>query len=224
MGISDQVAVLDAGSKIAQGRRPRSPPIPPSSRPIWARCPRPRARERDRSRPMPPMLLDASDLSAGYGAVSVLHDVELELSAGRSVAVLGANGAGKSTLMRSLSGLLRPVAGRSALSASASTFGRKSVVAARGWCWCPKAGRFFPNYRYSITAARRLRAQRGPTLRIEQWSSDFRARGAAHQRAGLLSGGEQQMLAIARGLSRGHGAAAGRAVARARSRAHAIAL
>ena len=120
------------------------------------------------------------------------------------VAVLGANGAGKSTLMRAISGLHRPVQGGIA-------FGGEDIArlpahkrrARAAWCSCPKAGRCFPSSRCCDNLrARRLPAQRrSPRRDIEAMLERFpRLRERLHQRAGLLSGGEQQMLAIARGL------------------------
>ena len=81
------------------------------SRPISASSCTPRATARRRWRPRAARCSPRERLSAGYGALDVIRDIDLEVEKGELVAVLGANGAGKSTLMRALSGLNRPVGG-----------------------------------------------------------------------------------------------------------------
>src|SRR6185295_1048429 len=147
-------------------------------------------------------LLEVGRLAAGYGAEPVLKGIDLGVRAGEMVAVLGANGAGKSTLMRALSGLLRPVAG-------GITLGREDIaglpahrVAALGLVLVPEGRQVFPEL--SVLDNLRLGAflRKGRTEgEIESMLDRFpRLRERLRQRAGLLSGGEQQMLAIARGL------------------------
>jgi len=141
-------------------------------------------------------------LSAGYGATAVLKDVDLTLDSGELVAVLGANGAGKSTLMRTLSGLLRAGAG------SVRFVGREvgalaaHRIAREGLVLVPEGRQVFPEL--SVIDNVRLGAYSRTDLQpgeveamIERFPSIARRK---HNRAGLLSGGEQQMLAIARGL------------------------
>ena len=118
------------------------------------------------------------------------------------VAVLGANGAGKSTLMRALAGLHRPVGGRVSLAGAALARLPAHRIVARGMVLVPEGRQVFPelsvldNLRLGGYLRRTLPAQE-----IEAMLVRFpRLRERLHQRAGLLSGGEQQMLAIARGL------------------------
>jgi branched-chain amino acid transport system ATP-binding protein len=129
-----------------------------------------------------PPLLEVEGLHAGYGALRVLRGIDLELAAGEIVAVLGSNGAGKSTLNNTLSGLLRPAA---------------------GFIQVPEGRRVFPNLDISenldLGSYRRGRAARARNR--ERVLAIFpRLAERLSQAAGTLSGGEQQMLAIGRGL------------------------
>ena len=202
MGISDHIVVLDAGRCIAQG-----PPETVRSDPAVIKAylgegefqPRPRATgwvaQRDGA-------LGVSQLEAGYSGAPVLNRVSLEVNSGELVAILGANGAGKSTLMRSISGLLRPVDGQILL------LGREVVrfsahqVARSGLALVPEGRQVFPelsvedNIRLGAHARRDFAAAEVDAM-LKRFPMIERRR---KSRAGLLSGGEQQMLAIARGL------------------------
>jgi ABC-type branched-subunit amino acid transport system ATPase component len=142
-------------------------------------------------------------LAAGYGAATIVRDADLEIAKGELVAVLGANGAGKTTLMRALSGLLRPIAGDVRFIGERIDSLPGDRIARAGLILVPEGRQVFPelsvidNLRlgaYARTPAddaalMQMLLARFPALKARQ-----------HQRAGLLSGGEQQMLAIARGL------------------------
>jgi ABC-type branched-subunit amino acid transport system ATPase component len=142
-------------------------------------------------------------LSAGYGAAPVLEGVDLTVHTGELVAVLGANGAGKSTLMRAISGLHRPVRGTVQLDRQDIATFTAHRIARGGLILVPEGRQVFPEltvmdnirlgayYRGSFDALQDLEVllARFPALKPR-----------LHARAGLLSGGEQQMLAIARGL------------------------
>jgi len=147
-------------------------------------------------------LLETGKLVAGYGASPVLHEVDIRVREREMVAVLGANGAGKSTLMRALSGLHRPVKGQIAFGGQAIEQLPAHQVTALGVVLVPEGRQVFPEL--SVLDNIRL----GAFLRKDMQESEIEAmlerfprlRERLHQRAGLLSGGEQQMLAIARGL------------------------
>jgi ABC-type branched-subunit amino acid transport system ATPase component len=132
----------------------------------------------------------------------VLKGVDLEVREREMVAVLGANGAGKSTLMRALSGLLRPVQGGIAFGGENITRLPAHSVMPRGLVLVPEGRQVFADL--SVLHNLELGAfRRGDDAAadIESMLERFpRLRERLHQRAGLLSGGEQQMLAIARGL------------------------
>jgi branched-chain amino acid transport system ATP-binding protein len=147
-------------------------------------------------------VLDVRDLSAGYGPLAVLDRIDLHVGRGETIAVLGPNGAGKSTLMKALSGLIRPVKGRIGFGGADLTRLPAHLVARAGLILVPEGRQVFPQ----LTVAENLRL--GATRRsdfepaeIETMLERFpRLRPRLHTAAALLSGGEQQMLAVARGL------------------------
>jgi ABC-type branched-subunit amino acid transport system ATPase component len=147
-------------------------------------------------------LLELNDVEARYGPVLALRGISLAVPEGAVVAVLGANGAGKSTLMRALSGLLRPVQGGISFGGEDITRLPAHGVMPRGLVLVPEGRQVFPElsvmHNLELGAFRR---KDDPAADIEAMLGRFpRLRARLHQRAGLLSGGEQQMLAIARGL------------------------
>ena len=150
----------------------------------------------------PVELLYVGALHTGYGAGPVLHGIDLQLKRGEVLAVLGANGAGKSTLMRSLAGLQRPVQGGITWLREDVTALRAEQIVARGLVLVPEGRQVFPELSVldNLRLGGFLRPD-GREARVEDMLQRFpRLRERLHQRAGLLSGGEQQMLAIARGL------------------------
>ena len=151
-----------------------------------------------------PVKLSVGDLQAGYGDVQVLWGVTLEVAAGELVCIIGSNGAGKTTLMRCLSGLLIPSAGemtadgRSMLGASPADFVRAGIA------HVPEGRRLFSamSIRDNLLMGAYLRTDRAAIARdLERVYEMFPILGERRrQDAGTLSGGEQQMCAIGRGL------------------------
>jgi ABC-type branched-subunit amino acid transport system ATPase component/ABC-type branched-subunit amino acid transport system permease subunit len=201
MGISDHIVVLDAGQRLAVGT-PAEVQANPAVRLAYLGeamdVAAPRAASADAGQEM----LGVGKLVAGYGAGPVLHGIDLQVRRGEVVALLGANGAGKSTLMRALAGLHRPVQGGIHLDGrELTTVGAEQGVAP-GMVLVPEGRQVFPEL--SVLDNIRLGAFLQPQdrdARVEAQLQRFpRLRERLHQRAGLLSGGEQQMLAIARAL------------------------
>ncbi len=145
-------------------------------------------------------VLRIEDLTAGYGGAAVLRNVSLTIAAGQVVALLGANGAGKTTTLRVVSGLVRPMSGT--VSYVGADVGRASPqsLARRGIAHVPEGRGIF----FGLTVAEHFRlGHRGEKLDIQEALAYFPALAALlNRRAGLLSGGEQQMLALARALAR----------------------
>jgi len=203
MGVSSRVIVLDAGAKIAEGA-PHEIAASPAVREAYLGAGGPAERGRQRTLPARDApLLTVRSLSAGYGAATVVRDAALEVGDGELVAVLGANGAGKTTLLRALSGLIRPMAGEVRLLGWRIDQLAGDRIAREGLILVPEGRQVFPEL--SVIDNLRLgayaRGSAGEARRIEALLERFAALEARrHQRAGLLSGGEQQMLAIARGL------------------------
>jgi branched-chain amino acid transport system ATP-binding protein len=162
--------------------------------------------DRARRRPLPSpskTLLATHALSAGYGGSTVIRDIALRVDEGEAVGVLGANGAGKSTLMRALAGLNRPVTGEIHYLGERVERASANRIAGRGLVLVPEGRQVFPEL--SVVDNLRLggfaHGKGGTAAATERLLARFPPlRARAHQRAGLLSGGEQQMLAIARGL------------------------
>ena len=148
-------------------------------------------------------LLDVRDLRAGYGETEVLHGVDLAITPGEIVAVLGSNGVGKSTLNRALSGIVRVRAGAIRFEGHDVAHEKPQAIVARGLIHVPEGRRVFPNL--SVRENLDLGSyRRGAPHRAQNRDRVFaifpRLRERSTQRAGTLSGGEQQMLAIGRGL------------------------
>jgi len=152
---------------------------------------------------MPEPILAVSGLHAGYGTTEILRGVDLTVRQGEIVAVLGANGAGKSTLNQAISGLVRPWSGAIRFADAAIERERPAAIVAHGLIHVPEGRRIFPNMtvreNLDLGAYRRGRACREPN-RTKVFSIFPRLAERQSQRAGTLSGGEQQMLAIGRGL------------------------
>jgi branched-chain amino acid transport system ATP-binding protein len=152
---------------------------------------------------MPDALLAINDLRAGYGSTEILRGVDLTVDPGEIVAVLGSNGTGKSTLNRTISGIMRASQGAIRFDGAAIERERPAVIVARGLIHVPEGRRIFPNLtvreNLDLGAYRRARARR-ETNRSRVFSIFPRLAERQGQRAGTLSGGEQQMLAIGRGL------------------------
>ena len=152
-------------------------------------------------------MLEVHGLSAGYGSTQVLHDVSLHVAPGESVCLIGANGAGKTTLLRCIAGLLPARAGR--ISVSGRDVGTASASArlGLGMALVPEGRRVFApmsvRENLEMGAFRRLWPRRDPgvaadmTMVFDLFPRLWERRSLA---AGLLSGGEQQMLAIGRAL------------------------
>jgi len=152
-------------------------------------------------------MLSIEGLTAGYGAAPILHDISLVVAPGELVAIVGANGAGKSTLLRAISGLL-PARSGAIRFAGTDIHGRSpESIAALGIAHVPEGRHVFPDQStednlYLGAFRRILREGRGP-IRADVEAMFERFPPLAERRkslAGFLSGGEQQMLAIARAL------------------------
>jgi branched-chain amino acid transport system ATP-binding protein len=201
MGISDHVVVLDAGTPIAAGT-PQAVQQDPVVRTAYLGGSHAKSRERIASKGDGKPLLEVGKLEAGYGAEPVLKGIDLRVNDGEFVAVLGANGAGKSTLMRALSGLHRPIGGEINFQNNRMKNLPAHRVVASGVVLVPEGRQVFPEL--SVLDNLRLGGYLRKTIpqaEVEALLDRFpRLRERLNQRAGLLSGGEQQMLAIARGL------------------------
>jgi branched-chain amino acid transport system ATP-binding protein len=149
-------------------------------------------------------LLRLDGLEVGYGALTAVRDVSLEVGAGEVVALIGANGAGKTTTLKAITGLLPLRRGSIALDGERLDGLSSARVVARGIAHVPEGRQLFPTMtvRENLelgAASRESRKRRAETL---AWVLSLFPRLAerARQLAGTLSGGEQQMCAIGRGL------------------------
>ncbi len=152
---------------------------------------------------MPEPLLAVRGLHTGYGSTEILRGIDLNVHPGEIVAVLGANGAGKSTLNRTISGVIRPWRGAIRFKETAIERETPADIVAQGLIHVPEGRRIFSNLtvreNLDLGAYRRGRDRRGDN-RKRVFSIFPRLAERQTQRAGTLSGGEQQMLAIGRGL------------------------
>jgi len=149
------------------------------------------------------VVLQIEDLHSGYGRIEVLHGIALEVREGELVSIVGANGAGKTTLLLTLSGLVRPRAGTVTLDGHRLSGLRPHTIVARGLIHVPEGRLILAQM--SIEENLQLGATRTPPAErraaIDAIYQRFPVLGERRALpAGSLSGGEQQMLAIARGL------------------------
>jgi branched-chain amino acid transport system ATP-binding protein len=149
-------------------------------------------------------LLDVRSIEAWYGPVNAIKGVSLSVTEGRIVAVLGANGAGKTTLLKTIAGVIDPFKGAIEFAGQAIHGLDPDVVARRGVVLVPEGRQVFPflsvtdNLMMGAFARTDKSGVRADLERIFAWLPRLRERAAQH--GGLLSGGEQQMLAIGRAL------------------------
>jgi branched-chain amino acid transport system ATP-binding protein len=148
-------------------------------------------------------MLEVRQLHAGYGSVEILRGIDLDVGAGEIVAVLGSNGVGKSTLNNNISALYRPFAGSIRFQGEEIAGLSSSEVVKRGLIHVPEGRRIFPNLnvRENLELGSLVRGKNHRAQNMERVVGIFpRLRERFDQMAGTLSGGEQQMLAIGRGL------------------------
>ncbi len=149
------------------------------------------------------VLLDMRGLRGGYGAVEVLRGIDLVVNEGEIVALLGSNGAGKSTLSNVLSGIYPAWAGVIKFDGHDFTGAHYREVVARGLIQVPEGRKVFPNLTVleNLALGSFTRARANRAINLEKIFGIFpRLKERLTQLAGTMSGGEQQMLAIGRGL------------------------
>ena len=149
-------------------------------------------------------MLEIERLRAGYGEVQILRDVSLTVEAGEMVTLVGSNGAGKSTLLNTVCGIVRPTAGCVRLDGTDITGWPSEAIVAQGITQVPEGRRLFPQmtvHENLLIGAYRRRDGQGIQRDIDAMYELFPIlKERQRQRAGSMSGGEQQMCAIARGL------------------------
>jgi ABC-type branched-subunit amino acid transport system ATPase component len=204
MGISDHIIVLDAGKRIADGS-PAEVQASPLVRAAYLGESELSIARRDPARASGrEAVLAVNSTSAAYGAIPVLSGIDLEVRQGELVALLGANGAGKSTLLRAICGLHRPVQGRILLLGKEIQLLAAHRIARAGITLVPEGRQVFPELSVedNILLGARTLDRRAAQAKVQQLIDRFSLlQKLRDKRAGLLSGGEQQVLAIARGLA-----------------------
>ena len=149
-------------------------------------------------------LLTLSDVDVHYGAIHALRGVSFDVAEGEIVTLIGANGAGKSSTLRAVSGMLRPSGGKITYRGAEIGGMKPHALVAQGLCHAPEGRGIFPNLtvRENLLLGAYLRRDQGGIAQdMEKGFGLFPVlREREKQLAGTLSGGEQQMLAIARAL------------------------
>jgi branched-chain amino acid transport system ATP-binding protein len=148
--------------------------------------------------PVTAPMLALDGLSAGYDGPPVIRDITLSVAPGEVVALMGANGAGKTTTLRAISGLLKPVAGSVSLEGRSQAGISPTARVRAGIVHVPQDRGIF----FGLTVAEHFRLDGHPDDHEAAFEHFPLLRDLRARRAGLLSGGEQQMLAIARALLR----------------------
>ena len=152
------------------------------------------------------MLLELGDVSVNYGKVKALKGVSLEVDEGEMVSIVGANGAGKTTTLKTIMGLLHPDGGKVWFEGERIDGTRTEDIVKRGVAFCMEGRRLFPHMTVLENLqmgafSRRDRGAREQMERVFDLFPDLRDR--VKQKAGTLSGGQQQMVTIGRSLMSG---------------------
>jgi branched-chain amino acid transport system ATP-binding protein len=149
-------------------------------------------------------VLEIRDMVCGYGGVTALRGISLQVKAGQLVALIGANGAGKSTTLRAISGLVAPRSGSMLFEGKDIAGAKPPRVVASGIAHCPEGRRVFPHMtveeNLDMGAYLRTKSTEIAADRARIYAEFPRLAERRKQAAGTLSGGEQQMLAIGRAL------------------------
>jgi branched-chain amino acid transport system ATP-binding protein len=149
-------------------------------------------------------MLKVSNVTAGYDRTIILQDVSIDVGTGEVVTIIGSNGAGKTTLLRTVSGLVKPSAGTITFDGEVISGMEPADIVGRGLILVPEARQLFPVMTVRdnlMMGCYHPNVRGGANQRCEDVLDIFpRIRERLHQVAGSLSGGEQQMVAIARGL------------------------
>ncbi|MCW2500992.1 MAG: Branched-chain amino acid transport ATP-binding protein LivF [Frankiales bacterium] len=148
-------------------------------------------------------LLEVRDLRVAYGAIEAIKGISLDVEEGQVVTLIGTNGAGKTTTLRTLSGLLRPVAGQVLFDGARLDKLKAHEIVARGVAHAPEGRRIFPLMTVEENLELGAYSRKGEAIAqdvAEVFERFPRLHERRAQKAGTLSGGEQQMLAIGRAL------------------------
>jgi branched-chain amino acid transport system ATP-binding protein len=149
-------------------------------------------------------MLRLESLSVFYGGIHALRGIDIEVPEGKIITLIGANGAGKSTMLGSIVGLVKPASGVITWNGLDITRGDPREIVSRGLVLIPEGRHVFPNLTVdeNLTLGAYARNDKEGIKKDREWCFQLfpRLKERFRQRAGTLSGGEQQMLAVARGL------------------------
>lgn len=152
-------------------------------------------------------MLQVDRIDVAYGDVQVLHEVSLDIKVGELVAVIGANGAGKTTLLKTISGLLRPINGSIIFKSETISKQNPDRIVSNGIVHVPEGRLLFPDMSVRENLEMGAYLEKDKDKVSERFDSVYELFPVLEERstqmAGTLSGGEQQMLAVGRGLMAG---------------------